>query len=124
LLKFFPVLYKKNISCAWEHIFLALEMIESFAFKGDIVLYGFFDMGFLKKVLVFACLFMLPIHIDITIGFSRGNLGEEKTSCHENKRLEFYFALDSSLNSSRGLFSVLWSFFSLVLDFCWILALC
>ena len=57
---------------------MALEMIESFAFKGDIVLYGFFDMGFLKKVLVFACLFMLPIHIDITIGFSRGNLVRKK----------------------------------------------
>jgi len=62
-------------------------MIESFAFKDNIVLYGFSELGFLKKVLVFACLFMLPIHIDITTGFSRGNLGEEKTSCHENKRL-------------------------------------
>jgi hypothetical protein len=62
-------------------------------------------------------IYVAYIYIYTATSFSRGNLGEEKTLCRENKRLEFYFALDSSLNSSRGLFSVLWSLFSLVFDF-------
>ena len=66
--KIFPFfIRKKYFFCAREHTFVALEMIESFAFKGNIVLYGFSDMGFLKKVLVFACLFMLLIPIYIYI---------------------------------------------------------